>query len=177
MGSINKWRNVAIAMAATGAVLVVLTAPILIPDVVAHEQVTLDGDSAVLGPYDLKEGDYWVWAEDYYPGYDGDDFFWVEPSPEFGYWDDTYTFGRYTTATIDGVDCELVGVIDHMSEGEWTFVLDMYGEPTGDSIDVFIVKQPGIVYSIGFAAGLCVLLIGLVVLGLIMWSRIKERKS
>jgi hypothetical protein len=53
----------------------------------------------------------------------------------------------------------------------------MYGEPTGDSIDVFIVKQPGIVYSIGFAAGLCVLLIGLLVLGLITWSRIKERKS
>ena len=169
------WISLAIALALTGALLVVLSIPGMTSRVAAHEEVVFGGDPVLIGPYDLDEGTYYIWIEDYFPGFDDGEIFEVGASSEGGVFEDWWTMGDYTTRTIEGVDCEHAMGFDDMPEGSWTFQIWTYGETTeGNAIHVFIVKEYDYGPVLMLGVGVVCLTLGLIMTGLLMRGRGRE---
>ena len=79
------WLSLSLVLVATGLLLLAASIPQLSSRVVVHEVVVFERAPgpwpqalpSVLGPYHLERGDYGVWIEDYFPGFDDAEMFGV----------------------------------------------------------------------------------------------------
>ena len=169
------WVWSAVALVLAGALLVVLSVPGMTSRVVAHEEVVFGGDPVLFGPYDLDEGTYYIWIEDYFPGFDNGDIFEAEAYSDHGFFDDAWTMGDYTTRTIQGVDCEHAVGFDNLPGGTWTFQILTYGRTTdGNAIHVFIVKEYDYGPVLMLGVGVVCLTLGLIMTGLLLRGRERD---
>ena len=166
--------SLAIALVLAGALLLVLSVPGMTSRVVGHERVVFGDDPVRIGPYNLEGGNYEIWIEDYFPGFDHGGNFEAEASSGDGAFDVGWSQGQYTTRTIQGVDCEHAVGFDNIPGGDWTF--HFYGESTeGDAIHVFIVEEYDFGPVIMFGVGVVCITLGLIMTGLLLRGRERGR--
>ena len=159
----RRWLLVGVALVVAGVMLLVGSVVYQASQVVDHKTVLIRGAYVYFGPYDLEEGDYTVWIEDNFPGFDNGRYYRVEAKDETGSEARGAQSNEYTTRTIDWVDCE---------EGEWTFIIRSSNETTEeDPVHVFIVRMDNDGPAIVFSAGVVCLSLGLIATGLVVWAR------
>lgn len=168
------WPGLALVITVTGVLLVALSVPVLASQVIAREEILFDNDFVEIGPYHLEAGDYSVWIEDYFPGFDDGGRFGVAIIRDDADFDTGWTWGTYETRTIDGVACEHAGGFDNVREGDYTFDIYLIGNITDDSIRVFVVREYNYIPSIMFGIGVVCISLGLIVTGLILLGRGKR---
>jgi hypothetical protein len=167
MGGQKVWLVIALALTITGILMMVLTLPAMSSQVIAHEEIVFMHDIEETPEYQLEAGDYSVWVEDYFPGFDdGEEGFVAAICTEssmLGGWRSS----TYHTRTIDGVDCEHAGAFDDVQEGDYSFEIQLFGNITDDPIQVFIVRENKSANPILFSMGVVFLSMGLIAIGLV----------
>ena len=159
------------ALTIVGILFLVLSAPELSERLVDHRVVRFVEQPVVMGPYHLETGEYAVWIEDYFPGFDNGEMFEVVVHREEGIPSAGWTSGNYMTRTLDGKDCEHAAGYDNLPEDDWTFEITVFANATGiDEIDVFITREYDTVPSTIFGAGVVFLSLGLIGAGFALWK-------
>ena len=168
------WFILGLSLVIIGILLLFFSLPEGVSQVSAHETEAFGYESTYLGPYQLEEGMYYVWIEDYFPGFDDGEEFSVEVITEGGEGPQRLIPNEYTTRSFDGVECEkIIGF--KLDEGEWTFRIRTLDDTTrGDEINIFIIDTAYPSMSLILAIGLVILFCGMIFIVLSLWKGRKD---